>query len=139
MCLTREERALQLHRASSDGKMHGPGYTAAACRLRHLVPGTHAGVLSVRPPNAEQWRAQSTRWLGSPSEDARTWGVAGWSLRSKVRVRRLSVGAWFRCGARAPNDSAMDRTLLGVRGITLQPLWGETEERPGRYGTGRTR
>jgi predicted nuclease of predicted toxin-antitoxin system len=57
--------------------------------MRRLVPGTHHGLLLVRLPDSEQWRATDylLAWFQQP--EARTWsGCVVVATPNKVRVRR---------------------------------------------------
>lgn len=61
---------------------------------RRFVPGTHAGVLIVRLPDAEQWRVGDHLVAWFSGVDARTWtGCLVIATRHKVRVSRPSSGA----------------------------------------------
>ncbi len=61
---------------------------------RRFVPGTHAGVLIVRLPDAEQWRVADHLVAWFSSADARTWaGCLVVATTHKVRVTRSAAGA----------------------------------------------
>jgi predicted nuclease of predicted toxin-antitoxin system len=57
--------------------------------LRAFAPGTHHGILLVRLPEDEQWRAHEhiAAWMGS--EEAKTWGgCLVVATLNRIRVRR---------------------------------------------------
>ena len=59
---------------------------------RRFVPGTHAGVLIVRLPDAEQWRVADHLVAWFSGADARTWaGCLVVATPHKVRVSRPSA------------------------------------------------